>query len=77
MKLRPAHVHIKDDPEWSDTHIEVRVIWTWDWQDRSDLREVEVAVMLPRTQKPLDDIRRDAIERAYQILRETIAPPSA
>lgn len=75
MKIRPAHIRIKDDPEWSKTHIEVRVIWVRECKDRSDLQEVEVAFMLPRTQKPLDEVRRDAIERANQVLRETIAPP--
>jgi hypothetical protein len=79
MKIRPVHIRIRDSLEISETHIEIKASWQWDGDndDLTELEIVEVVFMLPRSQKPLDAIKRDAEVKAREILQRTtsiIAP---
>ena len=76
MKKVPI-IKIKDDPEFSKTHIEVSVRFDWDFEAPGKNRDVTVNLMLERGPHSIEELRECAIASAREIMKEALNPASS
>ncbi len=74
--MKSPVIKIKDDTEFSKTHVEVSVRFDWDWSDPGKSRDVVVTFMLERGDQSLAQLRNVAVARAREVLQEAIKQSS-